>query len=83
MQEIVIIGTYMDKDSCSSALDTCLMTNEEIKNANIKENVKIVSLEAMSNQELKKMVDQQGNSFISTSPENYHGLDDPFPEWVH
>ena len=78
----MIIGTNLDQKGVSDALDTCLMTKEEIKEAHIKENVKVVSLEAMSNQDLRKMIDQQGNSFLTSSPEYHHGLDDPFPEWV-
>ena len=59
------------------------MTNDEIEQAGIVETVKIVSLQEISKDKLQGMVDKQGNVFMCSSGNPYHGLDGPFPDWLN
>ena len=83
MQEIVIIGINLDKKGVSQALDTCLMTQTEIERENIIDAVSIIPLDKIIPEELEIMVDKSGEQFFTQPKNNYLGLDDPFPKWIH
>ena len=75
MQELVIIGVNLDKEGVSRALNTCLMTNDEIINSNILEAISICNnLKELSTEQLKIMTDENGED---------QTLEDPFPKWLH
>lgn len=83
-QEIVIIGTHLDQEGITRALDTCLMTTSEIEIAGIKESVATISLKALQQKKLAQKIDHQGSVFMcSTDKTTPHQFDDPFPKWMH
>ena len=81
-QEIVIIGINLDKKLITNILNICLMTNKEIEDAQILSAIYTPSLDDLSDEELEKMIDKQGEEFLSNSFNHKHGLDDPFPKWL-
>ena len=84
MQELVIIGVNLDKEGVSRALNTCLMTNDEIINSNILEAISICNnLKELSTEQLKIMTDENGEEFITTTNKYNQTLEDPFPKWLH
>ena len=83
MQEIVIIGIDLDKEGVTKALNTCLMTSDEIINFNILKAISICNnLKELSTEELKIMVNENGEEFITTTNEYTQTLEDPFPKWL-
>ena len=81
MQEIVIIGKDLDKQGIYKALDTCLMSSNEIITYQIMKAIERVSLKDLVNEYQEFMVDEQGEKYISTSNIK-NGLNDPFPKWL-
>ena len=82
IQQIVFIGIYLDEKKVTQAINTCLMTEDEIKSANIYNAIKIVSLEDLSKEELEMKIDKLGNEHLSQSNKYKHNLDDPFDKWI-
>ena len=56
-QEIVIIGSDLDKEGIIQAIDTCIMTNEEIKNYKIIDTIIKNSPDNMEQHVLSKKTD--------------------------
>ena len=80
-QEIVIIGSNLDKEGVTIALDTCIMTDIEIEKSKVIESIKRISLKEMDEEEINKLVDNNGEKYLCTS--NQIKLDDPFPKWMN
>lgn len=80
-QEIVMIGSNMDKKGIINALNTCLMTNSEIETYKILESVKVSSLESLKEEVLNKVVDSNGEQYLELKIKS--DLDDPFPKWFN
>ena len=81
-QEIVFIGTQLDKKKVSEILDSCLMTPSEIEESNIFEAVSRKSLKSLQPEDVEIKTDKNGEKYISTKNNHNHGLIDPFSDWL-
>ena len=81
-QEIVIIGSNLNKEGIIQAIDTCVMTNEEIKNCKIIDTIIKNSPDNMEKHILSKKTDSNGNILLCTEDELGAELNDPFPTWI-
>ena len=82
-QEIVIIGTNLDKDGITRAIDSCIMTPNEIKSFNIENTIIKNSPDNIGKNILKKKTDSDGNVFLCTEDRSNSELLDPFPKWIN
>ena len=82
-QEIVIIGTHLDPAGITEALDTCLMTPDEISQAKVLKAVQVIPFQQMSPQHLAVKTDERGEMYLCNPNESRPLLDDPFPQWLH
>ena len=80
----MLIGNHLNTKGISDAINTCLMTDDEIKRENIIKSVSITSLKALTQDKLTQKTDGQGGVFMcSTDKTTNHQFDDPFPKWLH
>ena len=80
-QEIVMIGCGLNKPGITKALDTCLMTEDEMNQFKIFDSIKIRSLDSMKPDSLNNVVDENGEQYLAMSVKS--DLEDPFPRWFN
>ena len=80
-QEIVMIGCGLNKAGITRALDKCLMTDDEMNRYKIFDSVKIRSLDLMKPESFDKVVDDNGEQYLSLCVKSE--LEDPFPRWFN
>ena len=81
-QEIVIIGSNLDKEGITQAINTCIMTSDEIKTANVINTIIETSPNNMKKNILSKKTDTNGNEILCTEDNSGSNLNDPFPTWI-
>ena len=82
-QEIVIIGSNLDKDGITQAIDSCIMTPNEIKSFDIENTIIKNSPDNIEKNILNKKTDSDGNVFLCTEDGSNSELLDPFPKWIN
>lgn len=82
-QEIVIIGTHLDPTGITAAINSCLMTPDEISQARIVDAVKVIPFKQIAKARLEQKTDELGQTYLCSTNQHPHGLDDPFPQWLH
>ena len=80
-QVIVIIGTNLNKNEVTKALDTCIMTSQEITNANIIEKIKD-PFKDFDIENMESIAEKLKDKFLDESNKESYSLDDPFEKWL-
>ncbi len=81
-QEIVIIGSNLNKEGITQAINMCIMTSDEIKSANIINTIIKNSPNNMEKSILNKKTDSNGNILLCTEDDTCIELKDSFPKWI-
>lgn len=81
-QVIVIIGTNLNKNEIIKALDTCIMTNQEIVNANIIEKITKDPFKDLDVENMESIAERLKDKFLDESNKQSCYLDDPFEKWL-
>ena len=82
VQEIVIIGTNLNKNSIYKAFDTCLMTAEEIDEFEIMKAIDRTSLKELIGNDFTTQVDDKGEKYLVMVNNDIKCMNDPFPKWI-